>query len=307
MRLTPDDPAYPVRLRNLRSRPTVTLSGPLDHRGHAVAIVGSRSPTPEAVAFTRELASKLAAAGVVVVSGGAVGIDTAAHEAALASGITWCVAPNGRGHPFPPESAELFETIAASDRSRMIWPFSDGQEKTQETPKQRNEILVALAKVVVVVQAHLKSGSRNAAAHARRLGRPLFVVPAAPWMPAFSGSLYELSHPRGGARPLCHASQLFRFLGLAWPGPHGEWPIPPKQQPSLPNLEPPEPPETTPPAGPLTPEENAVFSALSATAQHTDELVARTGLPTSATITALLTLSLKDVVVEGPDGFFRRR
>jgi DNA processing protein len=305
--LAPTDLAYPVRLANLRTKRTLRISGPLDHHGLAVAIVGSRHPTKEAAAFAGRLAKGLARAGVLVVSGGAIGIDATAHEAALAEGRTWCVAPNGRRHPYPQENADLFERIAASSGSRMIWPFDDDQEKDAETPKQRNEILVALAKAVVVIQAHLKSGSRNAITHARRMRRPLFIVPASPWMPSFAGSMWELS--RGGARALCHESQLYRFLGIAWPGPSDAWTEAARveEQPSLPNLEPLQTPETAVDQPPWTRDEISIFSALCDRAQHVDDVVARTGLPTSATITALLTLSLKDVVVEGPDGFFRRR
>jgi DNA processing protein len=305
VRLSPDDLGYPVRLSNLSPKRTLTTSGPLDHSGKSVAIVGSRHPTPEALAFTRDLSRGLAAAGVLVISGGALGIDAAAHEGALANGATWCVAPNGRGRPYPPENAALFDRVSASQRSRMIWPFPDGQSKTNATPTQRNAILVALARVVVVVQAHFQSGSRNAIKHARDLGRPIFIVPAAPWMPSFAGSNYELT--RGGAWMLAHPSQLFRFLGVPWPGPGDGWPSGFKQRSSSENLDPEESPRTAPDPEGWTADESSIYSALSATPQHVDEVVARTGLRTSTTITALLTLSLKDVVVESPDGFFRRR
>jgi DNA processing protein len=297
--LRPEDPDYPLALANLSKKPVLRTSGPLVHHRRSVAIVGSREPVSEAVEFARDLAKTLASAGVLVVSGGAVGIDAAAHEAAMEAGTTWCVAPNGKDHPFPKKNVALFERIAASERSRMIWPFDDDQQKTDDTPKQRNRILVGLAKAVVVVQAHFKSGSRNAAKHARSLGRPLFVVPASPWMPAFSGSLVELAR---GARVLVHPSQLFHWLNLPWEG-RERWPFPVEQL-GLPNLEEaPEAPETSA----WTEAEKSVFSVLSTALQHADEVVARTGLPTGATLTALLTLSLKDVVVEGPDGFYRRR
>jgi DNA processing protein len=210
------------------------------------------------------------------------------------------VAPNGRGRPFPKENVALFERIAASAKSRMIWPFPDGTAKTSETPKDRNRILVGLASAVVVVQARFTSGSRNAATHARRIGRPVFIVPGAPWMNEFWGSLSDISEGRGHL--LAHPSQLFHALNLPWTDGRG-WKAPSPQV-SLPNFEePPEAPETES----WTDPEKAVFSHLSATLQHADEVVARTGLSTSATLTALLTLSLKDVVVEGPDGFYRRR
>lgn len=297
--IRPEDDTYPLALANLSMKPVLRTSGPLPHHRKSVAIVGSREPIPEAVDFARDLARVLADHGVLVISGGAVGIDTAAHEGAMEKGTTWCVAPNGRDHPYPHANVALFERIAASERSRMIWPFPDRTAKDKETPKERNRILVALATRVVVVQARFTSGSRNAAAHARKLGKPLFVVPAAPWTSEFNGSLHELSR---GASILVHPSQLIQSLGLPW---HGKerWPVPPQQL-GLPNLEEaPEAPET----GSWTGQEKAIFSALSRTVQHADDLVARTGLSASATFTALLTLSLKDVVVEGPDGFYRRR
>lgn len=299
MLIRPEDDDYPLSLVSLPRKPVLRTSGPLMHHRRSVAIVGSRAPIPEAVEFTRKLANVLASAGVLVISGGAVGIDTAAHEGAMEAGATWCVAPNGRDRPYPRENAALFERIAASERSRMIWPFPDDTKKDPETPKERNRILVALASRVVVVQARFNSGSRNAAAHARKLGKPLFVVPNAPWSSAWSGSLHELSR---GASILVHPSQLICSLGLPW-GEKERWPVP-SQQLGLPISEDaPEPPET----GSWTEPEKRIFSKLSTTVQHADDLIARTGLSTSATLTALLTLSLKDVVVEGPDGFYRRR
>jgi DNA processing protein len=304
MILSPENDDYPIRLDNLSKKPMLRTSGPLDHRGPAVAIVGSRSAIPEALEFTRDLSKRLAKVGALVISGGALGIDTAAHEGAMEAGATWCVAPNGIRHPYPSENSELFERIAASERSRMIWPFADNQRKDEETPKERNRILVGLARVVVVVQARFNSGSRNAAAHARRMARPLFFVPAAPWMTGFVGSMLELSEGRGLL--LAHPSQLFRFLALPWGGPGKAWKLP-LEQPRLPHLDPAEDAETASSDETWTDDERSIFSILSGRAQHVDHVVARTGLPTSATITALLTLSLKDVVVEGPDGFYRRR
>lgn len=301
VRIRPDDDDYPIRLLNLDAKPTLTTSGPLDHRGPAVAIVGSRNPLDEAREFAQKLAFDLAKQRVLIVSGGAVGIDTAAHEGALdAGGTTWCVAPNGRRHSYPEENGALFRRIEASPGSRMIWPFADDQPKTTETPKERNAVLVGLARAVVVVQANYKSGSRNAARHARKLKRPVFVVPAAPWMRGFVGSLYELV--KLGGLMLAHPSQLFLYLNVPAPADDEHWPWPTPV-----NLHAPEEPETEAPAGSFDEHEKIIISALSGTPQHIDGVIARTGLPTSTTITALLTLSLRDVVVEGPDGFYRRK
>jgi len=219
-------------------------------------------------------------------------------------------------HAFPPENAPLFADVRASKASRMIWPFADDVVGSPVTMRGRNLVLVALAEAVVVVQAHYRSGSRNAAKWARSLRRPLWVVPAAPWMGEHCGSLVELAR---GAMPLCSAEQFFSLSRIP-----GQLVIPPpldvRTVPvALPKHHMPPPPqafriEPAPLAPPpsldldaCSPDEKTVISSLSLRPMHVDEVVARTGLPLPPVVTALLTLSLKDVVVEGPNGFFRRR
>lgn len=311
VKLAPTDPLYPPRLADHDEPPELTVSGPLDLGRRAVAIVGSRSPSHGARAFAYDLARALARAGAVIVSGGAVGIDRAAHEGALdVGGATWLVACTGRGHAFPGANRDLFQRIESSSASRMIWPFPDSQRKTETTPRSRNAVLVLLAHCVVVIQAALRSGSRNAIGWAREHGRPLFLVPGAPWDSAFDGTKHELL--RGGATPLWDARPVFGALGLpadtveeetsssAVPGrvprPHRRV----RRAFSEPSLFPVD-------ERAWSPEEKSVFSALSIIPKQRDEIIARTGLGASSTVTALLTLTMKDVVVEGPDGFFRRR
>jgi len=230
-----------------------------------------------------------------------VGIDACAHRGAIeAGGATWAVACTGRDHTYPVENRALFASIEASPSSRMIWPFTAATVKDASTPRFRNGVLVALAERVVVVQARVKSGSRNAAAWAWRLGRKLYVVPGAPWDPAFEGSVAEGDR---GAETLWSWGILFREMGLPPPGNL----IRSRSRPSKRR------PAALPfglPAAPrpvLDERETAVFSALSRAPAHRDAIVEKAGLPVSATVTALLTLSLKNVVVEGPDGFFRRK
>ena len=316
------DAAYPEGLRALPDPPRVlTTSGPLEHR-RAIAIVGSRDACDEALVFAHKLAFQLASAGIVVISGGAVGIDGAAHRGALlAGGSTWVVSPTGQNRLYPPQHRALFREIAASERSRMIWPFPDDASQTKERLRYRNGVLSALSEAVIMVQAHHHSGSRNASSWARGLKRPVWAVTAAPWMGAFCGSLLEIS--MGWARPLCSAAQLFEHMGLPKPAPappvdlatlvvgardgrsalRGASPDSPAHF-SAPPLEPPPEPLDM---GSWSPDEILVYSRLSALPMHADEVVDQTSLPVGPAVTALLTLSLKDVVVESPDGFFRRR
>lgn len=314
MKLVPLDPDYPRTLCHLDQPPALTLSGPLDTGRRVVAIVGSRSAQRDACAFTHALAYHLAKAGVVVVSGGAVGIDSAAHHGAIAAGgMTWCVACTGRGEMFPEENRALLEHLEQSSSSRMIWPFPDGTPKDKLTPRRRNGVLVGLAGCVIVVQAGVKSGSRNAITWARHLGRRLFLVPSTPWDQLYEGTMIEGA--RGGAEAVWSTEQLFHDLRLPPPDmsdPAASWSgIKPLKRP----LRRPPTQRQTYSDGPLfvvdpstwSEEEKSVFSCLSMAPIQQDTIVDLAGLPTSSTLTALLTLSLKDVVVEGPDGFFRRR
>lgn len=333
MRLLPDDPGYPTSLRHLASPPVLDVSGPLRADATTIAIVGSREPIPESLAFATELAGHLAKHGLVIVSGGAAGIDAAVHEAAMdVGGETWVVCGTGRDHVFPPQHADLFQRVEQSTSSRMIWPFEASVRVAAQTLRSRNRVLVALADVVVVIQAHLRSGSRNAAGWARALERPLWIVPGVPFprfeMP-YAGSSLELS--RGNGRPLssvaafCEAVGVPKLIRENTPARSGRSPARPavlEESPAQRGK-----PKRNPAAGKLelhkkarpsfplsqplsqdgwTSDEKLVFQAVCHTPRHLDEISQRTCLPIGSAVTALLTLSMRDVVVEGPDGFFRR-
>jgi DNA processing protein len=286
---TPLDRNYPSRLRLLADPPaTLTLRGGPLEATHAVAIVGTRAPSTEAETFTRELAAAVVGAGGVVVSGGAEGIDRAAHEGAMGvvGGRTWVVAATGHERCYPKEHAELFERVGRGPGT-MLWPFAPTY-CGRIAFLVRNRYLVALADAVVVTQAGFPSGALSAASWAKRLDKPLWVVPAAPWMANFEGSRQLLER---GARPLTSTRGLLLALGLAADIPTGTAPSPPAN------------------AGlaALSPHEFRVFESISEAPLHTDAIASRAGQTCQATTAALLTLALEDVVVEGPPGFFRRR
>ncbi len=295
--LTPLDADYPSRLRDLPNPPaSVTCrGGPLAAK-HALAVVGSRHADPDAERFAHQLAFALATAGVVVVSGGAIGIDAAAHRGALkaSGGRTWAVAGTGCDHCFPPRHAELFDAIAGGPGT-MVWPFPRESGVRPGAFLARNRVLVALSDAVVVVQAGIPSGALRAAACARRMGKQLWVVPAPPWAPDFRGSCRLLDL---GARPLTSVEALLDAFHLQRNvselaheknrGGRGANPAP-----------------ETEPHG--SAEEIKVFRAASTVPLHVDEIALRAGLGVSTVAASLLTLALENVVVEGPAGFFRRR
>lgn len=288
---------YPSRLRSL-SRPPLALSvaGVLDPDAPRVAIVGTREAHPEMLLFASSLAAACVAAGAIVVSGGAVGIDSAAHRGALAAGgRTWAVAPTGREHVFPPENHDLYREIAES-AGAMLWPFPPAA-KPIGTFHRRNQILVALADVVVVVQAGAPSGALNAAKWARQSKRPLWAVPSPPWIesPGCWG-LLDL----GQARSMRSVQSFLEEIGLALKLDGS--PLVASGTAQLALL----PSSVKVAARDYSEAEAAVLAALGTQSIHVDELVGLTALSASAAVTALLTLSLEHVLVEGPDGFFRR-
>jgi DNA processing protein len=286
--LTQLDPRYPSRLVGLSSAPASIRwqGGPLE-AARAVAVVGARHARDEAVAFASEIASALVQADAVVVSGGAVGIDAAAHTAALAiGGRTWAVAGTDPSHCYPASHSDLFDSIARGPGA-MLWPFEGGGNRGSFLA--RNQVLVALADAVVVVQAGLRSGAVHAASCAKTLGKPLWVVPAAPWMSDFAGSLKLIDE---GARVLTSVEPLLRSL----PTPHDAASTEPLVHTA-----------TDGSTYALSVCESAVLDTISQRPLHIDAIVAKVSQSAQAVTAALLTLALENVVVEGPPGLFRRR
>jgi DNA processing protein len=181
-------------------------------RGPRVAIVGTRHPTRGAALFAFELAARLAQQGVAVLSGGADGIDSMAHRGALSvGGTTVVVAPGGFDRPFPEHNGALFRQVVEHGGAYLSLAPS-GTPASRGAFFPRNACLVAFCHALVVVEAPLRSGARNAAAHARRLGRPVFVAPAAPYNGQGLGCILEL---KLGARPLYGERDVLDLLVAA--------------------------------------------------------------------------------------------
>jgi DNA processing protein len=293
--LPPGHPSYPPALALLDRPPVLHVRGRLPE-GPGVAIVGTRQPCGEAVAFTRALAAALVGEGLAVWSGGAVGIDAAAHEGALgAGGVTVVVMGGGLDRPYPAEHGALFDRVLA-EGGALVARVPDETPPRPPGFLQRNEVLAAATRATVVVEAGLKSGARSTAAAARRLGRTLCVVPHAPWDERGAGCAQELSW---GAVAVASARDVLAALGRS--------PPPPRRRGRKDRA----PPSATLPLPPVTGlgatgTEGAILANLDDNPRHFDDLCERTGLPAQAVTGALLTLTLGAVVVEGPAGFFRR-
>ncbi|WP_437720712.1 DNA-processing protein DprA [Sorangium sp. So ce861] len=315
--IQPADPSYPAPLWALVTEteaapPTLYLRGALPSRP-GVAIVGTRAASDDALRFTRALAASLGEAGYSIWSGGARGVDAAAHEGALAARApTVVVSGGGHARPYPREHAPLFDRILAAGGA-LVARVPDDTPPLPGLFLQRNAVLVALTLATVVVEAGIESGARSAAAAARRLGRHLCVVPHAPWSPRGVGCALELVC---GARPVARAADVIDVLGGPAPPPRrrarrsprnsppaaGTLPLPDAAVAALASA----PPQETAQIPAMSAVERAVFDALDACPAHVDEVCERTGLPPRRAVEALLTLTLQAVVVEGPAGLFRR-
>jgi DNA processing protein len=281
-------PTLPPRLADLPRPPKVLyLWGELP-RGPAVAIVGTRYATTAGLEFAEALSHDLARAGVAVFSGGAEGIDSAAHRGALrAGGTTAVIAPAGFDCPYPSENRRLFEEIVERGGAyASVVPA--GTDAKRHVFFRRNSCLVALAHALVVVEAGFRSGSLNAARWARVLGRPLLVVPHAPWAEKGRGCLIAL---RRGAL-LCEGpndvlAELDRMLFRPVPS------DPDAPQPDLPF-----------PSVALghAADADRVKAALAAGATHLDQVQSLTGLSMATIQSQILTLTLDGVLAPDPSG-----
>jgi DNA processing protein len=181
------DPSYPAALAALPDAPPVLAAiGDLGLLARpTLAIVGARDASLAGRRFAGELARALGAAGFVVTSGLARGIDTAAHEAALATG-TVAVLAGGIDQIYPPQNAGLQEAIASSGLLLAESPL--GAPPVARAFPRRNRIVSGLSAGVVVVEAAAKSGSLITAHRAAEQGREVFVVPGSPMDPRHAGS-----------------------------------------------------------------------------------------------------------------------
>jgi DNA processing protein len=179
--VVPGDPEWPGQLADLEDdQPyALWLRGNADLRFsclRSVAIVGSRAATAYGSYVAAEFAASVAARGVAVVSGGAFGVDAAAHRGALAAdGVTVAVLACGVDMSYPTAHAELFDAIAAQGVIASEWP--PGRPVSRLRFLVRNRVIAALATGTLVVEAAQRSGALNTARHARDLRRRLMAVP----------------------------------------------------------------------------------------------------------------------------------
>lgn len=168
---------YPVLLRELADAPPLLYyKGKLEPGEQGIAIVGSRKATPYGRAAAEFLGKALAQQGLVVVSGLARGIDTAAHKGALAGkGKTWAILGSGLDYIYPPENRKLAEQILFE--GALISEFSPGVPPEPQFFPMRNRLISGVSGGVVVVEAARRSGALITVDFALEQGREVFAVP----------------------------------------------------------------------------------------------------------------------------------
>ena len=269
-------PDAPARLR---------VRGALERPGeHRVAIVGTRRADRYGLDLTAEIAGDLARAGVCVVSGGAEGIDAAAHQAALdAGGRTIAVLGTGLDVAYPAGHRALFERIVRSGGA-LVSEYEDGAPGARWTFPRRNRIVSALSEAVVVARAGARSGALITAERAREQGIPVLAVPGDVRQPGSAGPLALL---RTGARAVANARDVLQELGAGAQlslRPADDVPVPV-----------------------LARDESALLGALGRAPRHADEVARAAGLAPGPALAGLLLLEIRGLCEQRPGHYFLRR
>jgi DNA processing protein len=241
-----------------------------------VAIVGTRSASTYGKACAQKFGEALARAGVTVVSGGALGVDAAAHKGALAAGgATVAVLAAGVDNVYPSLHAGLFRQIR--EDGCLVSQFAAGVKPSDYRFLMRNGFIAALSLAVVVIEAPARSGALRTANVANELGREVFVVPANIGNPNFFGSHRLI---RDGATLVDHPDQVLEALHLEAP------PLP----------------ELAPAAGSGA----RILEVLSTEPLATEFIVERTGMGASEVLSELTLLELEGRVVRDAGGYALR-
>jgi DNA processing protein len=260
------------------------VAGTLPFLDRAVAVVGTRRASPAGLELAGHIARELSSAGFVVISGGAEGIDAAAHEGAIAGGSsTIAVLAGGLDRLYPRMHEPLFSRIA--DQGAVLTEAEDHEAPRPHFFLSRNRLIAALARAVIVVQAPLRSGALSTAMHARKLGRPIFALPWSLNDVRGEGGLALLAKEH--ARVCLGAADVIELVS-------GERPKEGKKARKRRPV--------------LDADQRLVLDALSERSMHVDELVMLTGLPVVRVQTTLMALVLMgQTYADDQGGFFRAR
>ena len=283
--ITRESPEYPRDLREIYNPPIVFyVWGTLTERDHrAVGVVGSRKTSHYGLECAKKLSYQLAYAGLTVVSGLARGIDTAAHQGALAAqGRTVAVIGSGLMELYPAENKGLAEKIAESGAVVSEFPMTFPPDR--QTFPYRNRIVAGWGQGVLVVEAGLNSGALITAGQATDCGRQVYAVPGPIDRPTSAGSNRLIQQ---GAKLVSGADDILDDLNILVPA---------------------KPAERATPAGTDTfsDDENAVLETLADGEKSLDDIISKSRLPTQKVSSTLLALEMKRRVKVLPGQYFAR-
>ncbi|MCS6881081.1 MAG: DNA-processing protein DprA [Oscillochloridaceae bacterium] len=264
-----EDAAYPRLLREIPGAPPLLyIRGTLTPADEwAIAVVGTRSPTPYGREAARHLAGDLARAGVTIVSGLALGVDAIAHAAALdAGGRTVAVLACGVDRPYPERHRDLAERIIAQGALVSDYPLGTAPAAANFPP--RNRIISGLSRGTLVVEAGERSGALITVEFALEQGRDVLAVPGSIFSRQSAGCLQLI---RDGAALVASADDALAALNLTAASAQSEARI----------------------ELPADPVEAALLAALSHEPRHIDELGRAVELPAPTVAAALALLELK--------------
>ncbi|CAB3768657.1 DNA-processing protein DprA [Paraburkholderia solisilvae] len=295
-----DDPAYPPALLTMPDPPPL-----LYVKGHpallhtrSVAVVGSRSATPQGAEDARRFAHAFSDAGLVVVSGLALGIDAAAHRGALA-GLAGTVAVVGTGADvvYPPAHHGLAQEIAASGAILSEWPL--GTPARPAHFPQRNRLIAGLVNGVLIVEAAMRSGSLITARLANEMGRDVFALPGSIHAPLSRGCHRMIKQ---GAKLVETPEDVLEELGVSMAPPAGRNAASGQRSLPLPLSAPP----VDAAQSSLVPDAQRLLDALGHAPATLEILAARTEMDGSALQSTLLQLELSGHLSALPGGRYVR-
>ena len=288
--ITTRDETYPKLLRQIHDPPIgLYRQGAygLEHPG--IAIVGSRRATLYGQAVARRLGTELAGRGFCVVSGLARGVDTAAHEGALAAdGRTAAVLGNGLDIIYPPENLDLYRRIA--EHGAVVTEFPFGRRADRQSFAMRNRIISGICEAVVVVESDVDGGAMITARFAGEHGRLIFAVPGRIDQ-ASSRGCHQLI--RDGAALLTGVDDILaelNYLDGLRPAPVPAGPV-----------------TAVPPPGLSEAEQRVLECFRGGSILSIDALTGVTGMPAHELGATLMLLELKRLVAKRVDGAFEAR
>jgi DNA processing protein len=287
--LTREDAMYPHLLSQIHDPPVLLyVWGEITKRDHsAVGIVGSRGATAYGMSTAKKLSFQVSYAGYTIISGLARGIDTAAHEAAVAAkGRTIAVIGSGIGKLYPPENMALAEKIVSSGQGAIISEYPVDRIADKQTFPYRNRIVAGWSSGLIVVEAPARSGSLITAQQAAEMGRTVYAVPGNIDRPTSMGCNRLIQQ---GAKLVTDGADILDDLMVLFP-----------TAPQAPKVEEPK------PAATLTLDEEILFNAIGTEETHINDLIAKSGLTAATVSSTLMRLEIKRLVRQLPGRRYTR-